>query len=144
MMTGLPGEPLEHSRESMQWLHSRPFSSLFSSFSLYEHYEDKSKISSEPNKYGYKIQENGKWQSNLMKQEESERFYIKHFPTMVKNDVLYDGFHLIAAFNHYDHDKVMKITWKDVVNNYDSIYNEKLTMFNQYKARLHDIADSYK
>ena len=144
MMTGLPGEPLEHSRESMQWLHSRPFSSLFSTFSLYEHYEDKSKISSEPNKYGYKIQENGKWQSNLMKQEESERFYIKHFPTMVKNDVLYDGFHLIAAFNHYDHDKVMKITWKDVVNNYDSIYNEKLTMFNQYKARLHDIADSYK
>lgn len=136
MMTGLPGEPLEHSRESQEWIYSRKFSTIFSSFSLYDNYEDKSKISSNLDKYGYRLQKNGKWISDLMKQEDSEKFYVRQFPLMVKNNVLYDGFALIAAFTHFDDEKTMKLTWKDVVDGWPEISKQKIAMVKEYKKRL--------
>ena len=143
MISGLPYEPLEFTAQSMEWLHSRPFSSLFSTFSLYSNYEDKSKMSSNPDKYGYRIKENGKWSSDLMEQEDSERHFVRHFVKMKKRNILYDGFALIAGFTHYDEEKVMKLTWGDVTNNYDTIYKEKQQLAEQYKTRLNKWLDEY-
>ena len=136
MMSGLPGESLESVKQSMDWFHSRPFSSHFGTFSLDPASEDKSRITSNPEMFGYKIDENGKWYNSLITQHQSEMFFAKHFLTMVKRNVYYEGFGLMGAFKHYNIDEVMKLTWRDVVNNSEQIYNEKIGFINEYKTRL--------
>lgn len=135
MQSGLPGEPLSFTKESMDWLHSRPFSSFFSTFSLYQNSEDKSLMASDPSKYGYWVVD-GKWHSDICSQHQSEMFHAKHYALMVKRKVYYEGFGLMGAFKHYDHDKAMSLTWKDVVENSDQIHLEKMQFIEEYKQRL--------
>lgn len=136
MMSGLPGESLQSAKDSMDWLHSRPFSSFFTTFSLYENSEDKSKIASQPNKYGYQIDMNGKWYTDIHTQEQSETFHTRHFALMVKRGIPYEGFHLMGAWKHYGVDESMKLTWRNVVERDEEIHNEKLQYFEEYKKKL--------
>jgi len=136
MLSGLPGEPLSSVKESMDWLHSKPFSSFFSTFSMYNNSEDQSKIAIDPSKYNYSLDSNGKWYNELMTQQQSELLHAKHFALMVKRNVYYEGFGLMGAFKHYSLEKVMSLTWRDVVDNSDTIYNEKIGFINEYKTRL--------
>lgn len=136
MISGLPDEPIESIKQSMDWLHNRPFSSLYGTFSMHEPSEDKSKISMNPQQYGYWVDEMGKWHNRVTNQYETERLYAKHFALMVRRKVYYDSFSLIGAFKHYSYEKAMKVTWKDVVENSEEIYNQKIQFINEYKTRL--------
>lgn len=137
MQSGLPGEPLSFTKQSMDWLHSKPFSSLFSTFSMYENTEDQSSMAAAPDKYGYWIKD-GKWFSDINSQHQSEMFHAKHFALMVKRNVYYEGFGLFGAFKHYDYDKAMSLTWRDVMENQDQIRLEKYKFVDQYKQQLNE------
>ena len=139
MMSGLPKETLASSRKAMDWLHSRPFSSLFSTFSLYKNSEDVSLMASKPDQYGYNIDNQGKWYTDIHTQQQSELFHAKHFAMMVKRKVYYEGFGVFGAFTHYGVDQALKLTWDDVVSGFDSIRSERTQMVDEYKRRLRAI-----
>lgn len=136
MLAGLPGEPMSSVKESVEWLHSRPFSVLYGSFDINEKSEDKSMIATDPAAYGYHLDEKGEWHNGVTSQRQTQMFYAKHFAMMAKKGILYDGFGLMGAFKHYNYHKVMSLTWKDVVDNSEQIHLEKIGFIQEYKQRL--------
>lgn len=136
MLAGLPHEPMSSVYDSVDWLHSKQFSTLYGSFDIHEKSEDKSKIAANPEAYGYYLDQNGEWYNGVTTQRQTQMFYAKHFAMMAKKGILYDGFGLMGAFKHYSHDKVMSLTWKDVVENSNQIHDEKMEFINEYKQRL--------
>lgn len=132
---GLPGETVESIRETYDWCRSTPFNDLW--FPLFiktkSHYQ--SEFDSNYKKYGYQLDTNGNWYTDIMNYQEALELAEEFNSTGLYNENTPSSWLLFGLLSYgFNIQEIKDTRIKDL--HWPSILLKKFKLFKQYKELL--------